>query len=376
MSDEKDFYSVLGVSRSATEDELKKAYRTLAMKYHPDRNPGDKAAEEKFKEVNNAYQVLGDADKRRRYDQLGHQMYTQGGSSGPSMDASDFFSQMFGGAGFDLGDLFGFGGSSRRRNAPRKGEDLLYEMDIDFEDAVFGTDETITIPRVETCSHCNGQGAEPGTAKHTCPVCHGTGQQTVSQGFFSMSQPCRKCGGAGEIIDKPCRKCGGRGATEGRNAIEVHIPAGVDTGVRLRVSGKGNAGANGGPTGDLYISIRVLPHKLFSRQGNDIYCDVPVSFVTAALGGTVKVPTITGAKEITIPAGVQNGTKFRLKDMGVANARGGRRGDEYVRVLIDIPTNLSSAQKDKLREFAELTNEKKQFPGIKSFIDKAQNWMK
>ncbi len=381
MSDNQDYYSILGVSRNASADELKKAYRKLALKYHPDRNPDDKEAEENFKKVNNAYQVLGDEEKRARYDQLGHDMYTRAGGAGgggPTMDASDFFSSIFGGeGGFDLGDLFGMGGGSRRRrNGPRQGDDLLYELTIEFEDAVFGTTKTITVPRIENCSTCNGSGAEPGSTKKTCPVCHGSGQQVISQGFFSMSQPCRNCHGSGTIIEKPCKQCHGQGNVRTKNQIEVTIPPGVDTGNRLRLPGKGNAGTNGGPAGDLYIAIEVKPHNLFVRQGNDILCEVPISVVTAILGGTIEVPTITGKGELKLPAGVQNGSRFRIKGKGVASARGGGRGDEYVRVIVEIPSDVNSDQKELLRKFAEKTNEKKQYPHIKSFRDKASRWMK
>ncbi len=379
MSDSQDYYSILGVSRDATPEQLKKAYRTLALKYHPDRNPDDKEAEEKFKDVNNAYQVLSDPQKRARYDQLGHEAYTRGGSAGgPTMDPSDFFSQVFGGmggfGGFDLGDLFG--GGRRSRNAPSRGEDLLYSLDIDFEDAVFGVTKTITIPHIEQCSRCHGKGAEPGSDKRTCPTCHGSGQQTISQGFFSMSQPCRACRGTGFIIDKPCHDCHGQGNVEKRKKIEVRIPAGIDTGARLRVSGEGNAGVNGGPAGDLYVGITVRAHNIFTRDGANVFCDVPISFTTAALGGSVTVPTVAGPEEIKIPAGTQSGTRFRLRDKGMPNIRGGSRGDEYVRVLVQVPTNLSSDQKRLLQEFAEKSDERKQNPGIKEFVDKAMRWLK
>lgn len=381
MSDEKDYYSVLGVSKSATADELKKAYRTLAMKYHPDRNPGDKEAEEKFKEVNNAYQVLGDAEKRQQYDALGHDAFTHGGAGaagGPGMDPMDIFSQMFGGAagggGFDFSDLFG--GGSKRRNGPQRGDDLLYELTIDFEDAVFGADKTISVPRTETCDHCKGDGCEPGTSKKTCPDCKGTGQVRYSRGFFSMSQPCNRCHGQGVIMDSPCKQCGGVGSVRKTSKLEVHIPAGIDSGNRLRLAGQGAAGVRGGATGDLYVSIDVRESAVFDRDGTDLTCDVPIPFVTAVLGGSVSVPTITGPETLKIPAGVQNGTRFRMKGKGMPNARGGARGDEYVRIFVEIPTSLTSEQTKKLKEFAEIAPKASQYPAQAAFLKKAQRWMK
>lgn len=380
MSDSQDYYSILGVSRDATPEQIKKAYRTLALKYHPDRNPDDKAAEEKFKDVNNAYQVLSDPKKRAQYDQLGHEAFTHGGGfGGASVDPMDIFSQFFSGGGFggfDLGDLFGGGGRRRSRNAATRGDDLLYNLEIDFEDAVFGVKKTITIPHTESCSRCHGNGAEPGTEKRACPKCHGSGQQTISQGFFTMSQPCRNCRGTGFIIDKPCRDCHGHGAVDKEKKIEVRVPAGIDTGARLRVSGEGNAGENGGPSGDLYVAIGVRPHEIFRRDGLNIFCDVPITFATATLGGKVTVPTVTGPGEITIPAGTQNGTNFRLRGQGMPNINGGSRGDEYVRLLVQVPVNLSSEQKQKLQEFAQGGDEWKQNPKIKEFFDKAGRWIK
>ncbi len=383
MSESQDYYSVLGVSKSATADELKKAYRTLAMKYHPDRNPDDKEAEEKFKEVNNAYQVLSDPEKRQRYDALGHDAFTHGGAGGaggPGMDPMDIFAQMFGGAGggegFDLGDLFGFGGGRRRRNSngPVPGDDLLYELTIDFEDAVFGADKTIQIPRTEKCTHCNGEGCEPGTSKKTCPTCKGTGQITQSRGFFSMSQPCSHCHGQGVIIEKPCKECNGAGAVRKTSHLDVHVPAGIDTGNRLRLAGQGAAGLRGGANGDLYVSISVRPSDVFERQNNDLYCIVPIPFTTAVLGGTLTVPTITGPEEIKIPAGVQSGTKFRVKGKGMPNARGGNRGDEYIVIQVEIPTSLSSEQTKKMKEFAAVSSSSSQYPKQAAFQKKSARW--
>ena len=383
MSESQDFYSVLGVSKNATADELKKAYRKLALKYHPDRNPDDKEAEEKFKEVNNAYQVLGDPEKRQRYDAMGHDAFTRGGAGGaggPGMDPMDIFSQMFGGAagaeGFDLGDLFGFGGGRRRQNGPRRGDDLLYEMAIDFEDAVFGADKTIAIPRAEKCDHCHGEGCEPGTSRTTCPDCHGTGQITQSRGFFSMSQPCGRCRGQGVILEKPCRDCHGSGTVRKTSKLDVHVPAGIDTGNRLRLAGQGAAGVQGGANGDLFVAINVKPSDIFERVNNDLYCNVPVPFITAVLGGTITVPTITGPEDLKIPAGVQNGTRFRMKGKGMPNARGGARGDAYVCVQVEIPSSLTSEQSKKMKEFAELASNSSQYPHQTSFQKKSQRWMR
>lgn len=384
MSESQDYYSVLGVSKTASADELKKAYRKLALKYHPDRNPDDKEAEEKFKEVNNAYQVLGDPEKRQRYDAMGHDAYTHGGAGGaggPGMDPMDIFSQFFGGGagggGFDFGDLFGMGGGSRRRNGPVRGDDLLYELAIDFEDSVFGADRTITIPRTVKCEHCHGEGCEPGTTKKTCPDCHGSGQVTHSRGFFSMSQPCGRCRGQGGIIEKPCKECRGAGVVKKTSTLDVHIPAGIDTGNRLRLSGQGATGIRGGENGDLYVAIVVKPSDIFERVNvNDLLCDVPVPFAIAALGGTLTVPTITGPEELKIPAGVQSGTKFRIKGKGMPNARGGARGDAYIRIQVEIPTSLTSEQTKKLKEFAALASNSSQYPKQTAFNKKSQRWTK
>lgn len=383
---EQDFYSILGVSKTATADELKKAYRTLAMKYHPDRNPGDKDAEEKFKEVNNAYQTLSDPEKRQRYDALGHDAYVHGGASGAGaggMDATDFFNQFFGGGAggfsdFNLEDLFGFGGGSRsrKRRGPQKGDDLLYHLTIDFEDSVFGAEKTIRIPRMEKCEHCQGQGCEPGSSKTTCPDCHGTGQVTRSSGFFSMSQPCRRCGGTGIIMDKPCRDCHGAGAVQKTSTLTVRIPAGIDTGSRLRMAGEGAAGPQGGPNGDLYVEIEVRESDVFQRDGNDLYCDVPVPFYLACMGGTITVPTVTGPEEVNLPAGVQDGALMRLRGKGMPNARGGARGNQFARIRVEVPTSLSSAQKKALKDFAQLPQEDSQYPRQTSFRKRAGKWLK
>lgn len=371
-----DYYDILGVSRSATQDEVKKAYRKLAMQYHPDRNPGNKEAEEKFKEVNAAYEVLGDASKRERYDQLGHAAYTQGGrgGAGAGFDPMDIFSSVFGGGGggfsFNFSDLFG-GGRGQRRNGPQPGEDLLYEMQLEFLEAITGVDKEISFPRTEPCKTCNGTGAKPGTSKKQCTHCHGTGQETISQGFFQMSQPCHYCRGAGEIIEEKCPDCKGNGSIRKQIKKQIQVPAGIDEGKRLRLQGEGNAGRNGGPAGNLYVEIHVRPHEFFIRDVNDIYCEVPITFCDAALGGTVSVPTVYGSEELKIPAGLQSGQKLRMKGKGapVLGSRGAN-GDQYVIVKVETPVDLNSEQKKKLEEFRELIkNSSKEHPRIKKFVD-------
>ncbi|MGN0867405.1 MAG: molecular chaperone DnaJ [Oligosphaeraceae bacterium] len=386
MSDSKDFYTVLGVSQSASADELKKAYRQLAMKYHPDRNPGDKEAEEKFKEVNNAYQVLSDPEKRQRYDAMGHDAYVRGGAGGaggpggPGMDPMDIFSQFFGGRGggveFDLGDLFGFGGghSRSRNNGPRKGKDLLYTLSLDFEETVFGGKKTIKVPHQVHCSRCHGQGGEPGSKTMVCPECRGTGQVVQASGFFSVTNPCRRCRGTGKIIDKPCQQCHGAGEMEKVDELTITIPAGINSGEQLRLGGQGDAGPMGGPSGDLYVQMDVKPSDIFEHRGNDLFCEVPVPVTIAILGGPVRVPTITGMEELEIPAGIQSGTTLRIRKKGMPSPRGTGRGDEYVRIRVEVPRGLSSEQKKKLQEFAKLSFDSSQYPEGAAFQRKAKKW--
>ncbi|MBT7163405.1 MAG: molecular chaperone DnaJ [Victivallales bacterium] len=369
----KDYYEMLGVDRQASQDDLKKAYRKLAMQYHPDRNPGDEKAEEHFKEVSEAYEVLNDEDKRRQYDQYGHDAFTRKGggpSGGHTVDPFDLFSQVFQGGGGIFDGLFGGGGG---RSGPRQGADLRYDLEIDFEEAVFGTEQRVTIPQAVACDRCGGSGSEAGTGKRTCSHCRGQGQVRMAQGFFSVSQPCPHCQGQGEVIEKPCRKCQGEGRVNERKTIPIRIPAGVDTGVQLRVAGAGQAGQRGGPSGDLRVVIHVRPHDIFTREDDDIYCDVPLPFHVAALGGKVKVPTISGATEIRIPAGTQNGARFRLRDKGIPSLRGYGRGDEHVRITVEVPTKLNSAQKEKLQEFADLCDESTN-PKWREFLDKAKRF--
>jgi len=357
---EKDYYEILGVSRNASKDELKKAFRKAARKYHPDVNK-DPDAEARFKEAAEAYKVLSDDKLRAQYDQFGHsafkQQQEQGGAGGfDGFDFGDF-------AGFeDLGDIFDmfFGGGmsrgTRRRRGPQKGADLRYDIEIDLEDAVFGTEVTITIPRTETCPRCHGNRAEPGTPIKTCSTCNGTGQvrtqQATAFGRFVNVQPCPDCHGEGKRIETPCSQCNGRGTVRRERSLKVKIPAGVDDGSRIRLSGEGEAGQRGGPAGDLYVCISVRPHEYFKRDGDDLYCEVPISFVQAALGDKIKVPAIDGEVELKIPAGTQSGTYFRLRGKGVPNVRGYGKGDQHVMVKVVTPTKLTPKQKRLLQEFA------------------------
>ena len=353
----KDYYETLGVGKNATAEELKKAYRKLAIKYHPDKNPGNKEAEEQFKAVSQAYEVLSDPEKRRQYDQFGHEAYTNAGRGGggayDSRRAQDIFSQFFGGGGFSFEDLFGGGGGARRNspNAPAPGEDLRYDMQIDFEDAMYGADKSVTVPRLKQCPDCNGSGCTPGTGRKTCSRCGGSGAQTISQGFFSMRQPCAACGGTGQIIENPCRKCGGRGRVQSSDTFQIHIRPGVDSGNQLRVPGKGSAGLRGGRDGDLYVYIFVKPSKVFSREGDDLLCEVPVPLTMLANGGILEVPTISGRAKMRLPAGTQSGAVLRLKGKGAPSLRGTGRGDLHVRVVGETPVKLSKEQQELLDKF-------------------------
>jgi molecular chaperone DnaJ len=351
----RDYYEVLGVSKNATKDEIKKAYRKLSKKYHPDVNKEPDAAE-KFKEIKEAYEVLSDDQKRAHYDQFGHTDPNQHfGGFGSDVDFD------FGGfGGFE--DIFSsfFGGSRRRDpNAPRAGADLQYTMRLTFEEAVFGKETEIEIPREETCDTCHGSGAKPGTRKETCAHCHGTGQITIEQatpfGRIVNRRVCHYCGGTGQFIKEKCTTCRGTGRVKKRKKIHVKIPAGVDDGQQLRLAGQGEPGINGGPPGDLYIVFHVEPHEFFERDGDDIYCEVPLTFTQAALGGEIEVPTLHGKVKLKIPAGTQTGTKFRLKGKGVPNVRGYGHGDQHIRVRVVTPTKLTERQKQLLREFEQLS---------------------
>ena len=374
-----DYYEQLGVAKNASADDIKKAYRKLAIKYHPDKNPGNKEAEEKFKEISAAYEVLSDPEKRSRYDQFGHEAYTSSGGGGGAdfNHAQDIFNAFFGGGGggfsggFNFEDLFGGGGGRRRNpNAPVQGEDLRYDLTIDFEDAMYGAEKELQIPHLVSCPDCKGSGAAEGATKKNCTRCGGAGVETVSQGFFSVRQACRACGGKGHTIDKPCRSCSGSGRKQVVEPVKIRIRPGMDSGNQLRVSGMGNAGERGGAPGDLYIYLTVRPSRIFHREGNDLICEVPVPFSVAALGGKLDVPTISGKTTIMIPKGSQHGRILRLAGKGVPSMRGNGRGDLHVRLVIETPVNLSKEQQELLEKFNE-TLEKGNTPLHNSFVANA-----
>ena len=354
----RDYYEVLGVPKGASEEEIKKAYRRLARQYHPDVNKDDPNAEEKFKEINEAYEVLSDAQKRAAYDRFGHAGTDPNFNGGGGFGGFGGFD--FGGFG-DIFDMF-FGGTGRRRDTgPVRGDDLRYDLRIEFEDAVFGKEMTIRVPRIELCPTCHGNKAKPGTPIKTCTQCNGTGQvQTVQStpfGRFSTVRPCDRCQGEGKTIETPCPECAGRGRVRRVREINIKIPAGVDTGHRLRVAGEGEAGLRGGPPGDLYVYISVKPHRLFQRTGNDVILEQTISFAQAALGGTVEVPTLDGKTELKIPEGTQPGTIFKMRGKGIPYLRGSGRGDQLVRVKIEVPTKLNSAQREAVQKMAEAFGE-------------------
>ena len=369
----RDYYEVLGLQKGASAEEIKKAYRKQAVKFHPDKNPGDKTAEEQFKELGEAYEVLADDQKRAAYDAYGHAAFDRraggGFARGGFHDPFDVFREVFGG-GSIFEDLFGGGRSDPSQ--PQRGEDLRYDMEIAFEEAAHGCEKEISVTKPERCEVCNGSGAEAGSKIRQCPTCGGRGQVISSRGIFSIAQTCPQCHGAGHVIDKPCKTCRGAGRHERTSKIKLRIPAGVDSGSRLRSSGNGEAGLRGGPSGDLYVVLHVKPHSIFQRDGDDLLCEVPVNFVQAALGAEIEVPTLDGKAPIKIPAGTQPGTMFRLKSKGVKNVQGYGYGDLHVRINVEVPSHLSSAQKAKLQEFAELCNGKES-PLSQTFFEKAKS---
>lgn len=354
----RDYYEILGVAKGTSGDELKKAYRKLALQFHPDRNPGDKKSEEKFKELSEAYEVLSDDKRRQMYDQFGHQASGQGGPGGFD------YSQGFGGAGgFNdvFGDIFGdlFGsqrarGGGRRRG--RQGDDLTTSVDITFEEAAFGAEKVLNIQRAVACETCEGSGAKPGTKPETCGQCHGRGDVQFQQGFFSISRPCPRCHGSGQSIPNPCATCRGTGKTAKKSQIAVKIPAGVDTGQRLKLTGEGGAGENGGPAGDLYVSIQIAEHPIFERDEADVICEVPITFVQASLGAEIEVPTLEGRVKLNVPAGTQSHKVFRMKGKGIARLGSYGRGDQLIKIVVEVPSKLTSAQKQALQKFAEVSD--------------------
>jgi len=354
MANKADYYELLGVKRDANEDELKKAYRKAAMRFHPDRNPGDKKAEEKFKELSEAYQILSDQEKRTRYDRFGHAAFEQGGGPGGFQGGFDFsgnFEDLFGDI---FGDIFGGGGSRGGRRRARRGEDLSYSMEVSFEEAAFGAEKTISVPRAVTCETCQGKGAKPGTTAKTCGMCRGSGQVRFQQGFFTVARTCNQCGGQGSVVTDPCEVCRGTGATRKTSTLQVKIPAGVDNGARLKLRGEGESAPGGGAPGDLYILIHVREHPLFKRQDTTVICDIPISFPHAALGTEIEVPTLEGKIKLKIPAGTQSGNVFRLRGKGIQDLQSSGRGDQLVRVMVETPKKLSARQRELLEEFARL----------------------
>jgi molecular chaperone DnaJ len=365
----RDYYEILGVERNASEAELKKAFKRLAMKYHPDRNPDDKAAEEKFKEGKEAYEVLSDARKRAAYDQFGHAGVDPGMGAGAAGAAGANFSDIFGDV---FGDIFGGSGGGRSGgNRSHRGSDLRYNLELSLEEAVRGTTVKIRVPTAVACSNCNGSGARKGSSPQACSTCGGVGQVRMQQGFFSLQQTCPQCRGSGQIILDPCGTCQGQGRVKEHKTLSVKVPAGVDTGDRIRLSGEGEAGEKGGPAGDLYVQVAVKEHSLFQRDDTNLYCEVPISFVTAALGGELEVPTLDGRVKLKIPPETQSGRLFKLRGKGVKSVRGSHLGDLLCRVHIETPVNLNSRQKELLRELeSSMTGEgTKHRPKEHSWLD-------
>lgn len=368
-----DYYEVLGVDRQADDKALKSAYRKLAMQYHPDRNPGDQAAEAKFKEINEAYDVLKDPQKRSAYDRYGKAAFNGGGGGG------GFGAEGFGGGFADIFEnIFDeFMGGGRRggnnRSSAVRGSDLRYNLEISLEDAYRGRTENITVPTTVTCEPCNGSGAEPGTEPETCPTCQGAGKVRATQGFFMVERTCPTCRGTGRIIAKPCRSCGGMGRVEKEKSLQVKIPAGVDEGTRIRLAGEGEAGMRGGPPGDLYIFVSLKPHPVYEREGTTLFCEVPVSITTVALGGEIEVPTLDGTRtKVKIPAGTQSGKQFRLRGKGMPSLNGTGLGDLVLQVAVETPVNLTKRQKELLQEFCEIETGE-QCPQSTGFFSRLKN---
>jgi molecular chaperone DnaJ len=373
----RDYYEVLSVERTATGEEIKRSYRKLAVKFHPDKNPDDPHAEEQFKELGEAYDVLMDGDKRAAYDRFGHAAFAQGAGArgGGFHDPFDIFREVFGAAGgggiFET--FFGSGGGTAEDR--QRGSDLRYDMQITLEEAAFGVEKEIEVRKLGTCGRCKGNGAESGSRTINCPTCGGRGQVISSRGFFQVSQTCPRCRGVGQIIEKPCSECGGEGRVEEPSRIKLKIPAGIADGSRLRSSQNGEAGIRGGPQGDLYVVVHVKEHKIFQRDEDNLYCEVPIAFSLAALGGEVPVPTLEGKAHVKVPAGTQSGQMFKLRGKGIQNVNGRERGDLLARMIVEVPTRLNSEQRQKLEEFANLCGEENT-PMRKTFFDRAKEFFR
>jgi molecular chaperone DnaJ len=377
MAAKRDYYEILGVSKSASPEEIKKAYRKLAVKFHPDKNPGDAAAEEKFKELGEAYEALSDADKRAAYDRYGHAAFSgpgAGAGGGGFHDPMDLFSQVFGGAfGGGFEEFFGGGGGRGKRSGKQRGSDLRYDLEITLEEAAKGVEKELEIERYVGCEKCASKGTKGSGGVKTCPTCGGRGVVARQAGIFIQQSTCPQCRGSGEIISDPCDACQGEGRVQRESRIKLRIPAGVDTGNRLRSTGNGDAGVRGGAAGDLYVFIHVRDHDVFEREHDDLACEVPLTFPVAALGGELKVPTLDGTSSIKIPAGTQGGTVFRLREKGMPSLSGGRRGDLHVSVQVEVPTKLNGEQQEKLREFAESIGQHNS-PLHEGFLNKAKRF--
>ncbi len=366
-----DFYEILGVAKSATADELKRAYRTLAMKHHPDRNPGDKSAEQKFKEVNEAYDILKDDQKRAAYDRFGHAAFEQGGGRGPgdfgfSGGFADIFDEMFGEF---------MGGGRRSQGGPNRGSDLRYNLEISLEESFRGKQTTIRVQTLVACEQCRGSGAEAGSKPIACPTCHGRGRARVQQGFFTIERTCAACQGVGRVIDNPCKACGGQGRSRREKTLSVNIPSGVEDGTRIRLAAEGEVGIRGASAGDLYIFITIAPHRIFQRDGANIYCRVPIPITTAALGGTIEVPTVEGSRtRVTVPPGTQSGHQFRLRSKGMTVLRSAARGDMFIEAVVEIPVNLSKRQQELLREFEKEGENRRTHPESEGFFARVKEF--
>jgi len=380
MAAKEDYYDLLGVAKGATDEELKKAYRKKAVQYHPDKNPGNKESEEMFKKISEAYEALKDPDKRAAYDRYGHAAFqgpgggARGSGGGGFHDPYDIFREVFGkqsggGGGGIFDEMFGGGGGGGGRD----GSDLRYDLEITLEEAARGVEKEITFRKLMACEHCHGTGAEPGSKRVTCPTCRGAGQVRRSGGIIVFTQTCPTCGGAGVKIEKPCTVCRAEGRVAKTTKLNVKIPAGVDTGSRLRSAGNGEAAAAGGEPGDLYIVLTVKEHELFERQGDDLFCEIPIKFTLATLGGSIEVPTLSGKANLKIPAGTQSGTKFRLREKGMPSLRGGRHGDELIRVHVEVPASLNAEQKRILEEFAKISGDAHE-PTSRTFFEKAKKF--